>query len=114
NNNGGQIGAGTKETISTGSLTNSGGSIVAPDLTLSTTATLDNNGGDIEANQLALKAAALLNRGGTITQYGASATGFDVSGTFDNSNGGTLQTNSTDFTLAPGALNNDGGSIIDA
>ncbi|WP_322055751.1 hypothetical protein, partial [Paraburkholderia tropica] len=44
----------------------------------------------------------------------ASATGFDVSGTFDNSNGGTLQTNSTDFTLAPGALNNDGGSIIDA
>ncbi|MFP3710131.1 hypothetical protein SB783_39705 [Paraburkholderia sp. SIMBA_009] len=37
-----------------------------------------------------------------------------MSGTFDNSNGGTLQTNSTDFTLAPGALNNDGGSIIDA
>ncbi|WP_408733979.1 beta strand repeat-containing protein, partial [Paraburkholderia tropica] len=114
NNNGGQIGAGTKETISTGSLTNSGGSIVAPDLTLSTTATLDNSSGDIEANQLALKAAALLNRGGNITQYGASSMGFDVSGTFDNSNGGTLQTNSTDFTLAPGALNNDGGSIIDA
>ncbi|MBN3855055.1 filamentous hemagglutinin N-terminal domain-containing protein [Paraburkholderia sp. Ac-20340] len=114
NNNGGQIGAGTKETISTGSLTNSGGSIVAPDLTLTTGATLDNSSGDIEANQLALKAADLMNRGGSITQYGASATGFTVSGTFDNSNGGTLQTNSTDFTLAPGALNNDGGSIIDA
>ncbi|QNB16453.1 filamentous hemagglutinin N-terminal domain-containing protein [Paraburkholderia tropica] len=114
NNNGGQIGAGTSASINTGSLTNSGGSMVAPNLTLTTTATLDNSSGDIEANQLALKAADLLNRGGTITQYGASATGFDVSGTFDNSNGGTLQTNSTDFTLAPGALNNDGGSIIDA
>ncbi|CAE6958473.1 hemagglutinin repeat-containing protein [Paraburkholderia domus] len=114
NNNGGQIGAGTKETIRTGALTNSGGSIVAPDLTLTTGATLDNSGGDIEANQLALKATDLLNYGGTITQYGASATGFDVSGTFDNSNGGTFQTNSTDLTLAPGSLINDGGSIIDA
>ncbi|MEM5371989.1 hemagglutinin repeat-containing protein [Paraburkholderia azotifigens] len=113
-NNGGQIGAGTKETISTGSLTNSGGSIVAPDLTLTTGTTLDNSGGDIEANQLSLNATDLLNHGGTITQYGESATGFDVSGTFDNSNGGTFQTNSTDLTLAPGALNNDGGSIIDA
>ncbi|WP_321903709.1 hypothetical protein, partial [Paraburkholderia tropica] len=113
-NNGGQIGAGTSASINTGSLTNSGGSIIAPNLTLTTTATLDNSSGDIEANQLALKAAALLNRGGNITQYGASSMGFDVSGTFDNSNGGTLQTNSTDFTLAPSALNNDGGSIIDA
>ncbi len=114
NNNGGQIGAGTKETISTGSLTNSGGSIVAPDLTLTATTTLDNSSGDIEANQLALKATDLLNRGGNITQYGASSMGFDVSGALDNSNGGTLQTNSTDFTLAPGALNNNDGSIIDA
>ncbi|RKR45363.1 hemagglutinin repeat-containing protein [Paraburkholderia sp. BL17N1] len=114
NNNGGPIGAGTKETISTGTLTNSGGSIVAPDLTLTTGATLDNSGGDIEANQLALKATDLLNRGGTITQYGTSSMGFTIGGTFDNSNGGTFQTSSTDLTLAPGALVNDGGSIIDA
>nr|WP_321839589.1 hemagglutinin repeat-containing protein [Paraburkholderia bannensis] len=114
NNNGGQIGAGANETISTGSLTNSGGSIVAPNLSLTTGATLDNSGGNIAANQLSLAAANLTNQGGAITQYGASATGFNVSGTFDNSNGGTLQTNSTDFMLAPGALNNDGGSIIDA
>ncbi|MBB3257759.1 filamentous hemagglutinin [Paraburkholderia bannensis] len=113
NNSGGQIGAGTNETISTGSLTNNGGSIVAPNLTLTGT-TLDNSGGDIEANQLSLTAANFTNHSGTITQYGASAMGFNVSGTFDNSNGGTLQTNSTDFTLAPGALNNDGGSILDA
>ncbi|MFC6311225.1 hemagglutinin repeat-containing protein [Paraburkholderia dipogonis] len=113
NNNGGQIGAGANETVHTGSLTNSGGSIVAPNLALTGT-TLDNSGGDIEANQLALNASDLLNHGGTITQYGASATGFNVSAMFDNSAGGTLQTNSTDFRLAPGALNNDGGTILDA
>ncbi|WP_345810947.1 hemagglutinin repeat-containing protein [Paraburkholderia sp. PREW-6R] len=114
NNNGGQIGAGTKETIRTGTLTNSGGSIAAPDLALTTGATLDNSGGDIEANQLALSATDLVNRAGTITQYGLSPMGFNVSGTFDNSNGGTFQTNSTDLTLAPVSLINDGGSIIDA
>jgi adhesin HecA-like repeat protein len=43
-----------------------------------------------------------------------SSMGFNVSGTFDNSNGGTFQTNSTELTLAPGALINDGGSILDA
>ncbi|MDR6419071.1 filamentous hemagglutinin family protein, partial [Paraburkholderia phenoliruptrix] len=113
-NNGGQIGAGTTETISTGTLTNSGGSIVAPELTLTTGATLDNSSGDIEANQLALTATDLLNRGGSITQYGTSSMGFNVSGTFNNSNGGTLQTNSTNFSLAPGALVNDYGAILNA
>ncbi|WP_307251252.1 hemagglutinin repeat-containing protein [Paraburkholderia graminis] len=114
NNNGGQIGAGANETIHTGSLTNSGGSIVAPNLALTIGSTLDNSGGDIQANQLALNATDLLNHGGTITQYGASSMGFNVSGTFDNSSGGTFQTNSTDLTLAPGALINDGGTILDA
>ncbi|WMY10016.1 hemagglutinin repeat-containing protein [Paraburkholderia phenoliruptrix] len=113
-NNGGQIGAGTTETISTGTLTNSGGSIVAPELTLTTGATLDNSSGDIEANQLALTATDLLNRGGSIAQYGTSSMGFNVSGTFDNSNGGTLQTNSANFSLAPGALVNDYGTILNA
>lgn len=114
NNNGGQIGAGANETIHTGSLTNSGGSIVAPALALTIGSTLDNSGGDIEANQLALNATDLVNHGGTITQYGASSMGFNVGGTFDNSSGGTFQTNSTDLTLAPGALVNDGGAILDA
>ncbi|WNC91734.1 filamentous hemagglutinin N-terminal domain-containing protein [Paraburkholderia sp. FT54] len=114
NNNGGQIGAGANTTVRAGSLTNSGGSIVAPNLTVTTARTLDNSGGDIEANQLALNAADLVNHAGSITQYGLSSMGFNVSGTFDNSNGGTFQTNSTDLTLAPGALINDGGSILDA
>jgi filamentous hemagglutinin len=114
NNNGGQIGASFNETIQSGSLTNSGGSIVAPDLALAIGSTLDNSGGDIEANQLALGATDLINHGGTITQYGASPMSVNVSNTLDNSNGGTLQTNSTDLTLAPATLDNDGGTITHA
>ncbi|MDR5884256.1 hemagglutinin repeat-containing protein, partial [Caballeronia sp. LZ032] len=114
NNDGGQIGAGTNETIRTGRLTNSGGSIVAPNLTVTSTSTIDNTGGGIEANALNVNTTELINRAGRITQYGATSTGFHVSSTFDNSNGGIFQTNSTDLTLAPGALINDGGSIIDA
>ncbi|HZZ11404.1 MAG TPA: filamentous hemagglutinin N-terminal domain-containing protein, partial [Paraburkholderia sp.] len=114
NNNGGQLGAGGNGTVHSGSLTSSGGSIVAPNLALVIGTTLDNSGGDIEANQLALNATDLINHGGTITQYGLSPMGFNVSGTFDNSNGGTFQTSSTDLTLAPGALINDGGTILDA
>ncbi|WP_321899428.1 two-partner secretion domain-containing protein [Paraburkholderia heleia] len=114
NNNGGEVGAASNETIQSGSMTNSGGSIVAPNLALSIGSTLDNSNGDIEANQLALSATDLLNHGGTITQYGTGPMAFSVSGTFDNSNGGTLQTNSTDLTLTPSALDNDGGKIIDA
>ncbi len=114
NDNGGQIGAGSNATLQSGSMTNRGGSIVAPNLALTIGGTLDNSGGDIEANQLALGATDLLNHAGTITQYGASSMGLNVGNTLDNSNGGTIQTNSTDLTLAPAALDNDGGRIIDA
>ncbi|PVX82656.1 hemagglutinin repeat-containing protein [Paraburkholderia unamae] len=113
-NDDGQLGAGSNETIHTGSLTNNGGAIVAPNLTIATGSTLDNSGGDIESNQLALSATDVVNHGGTITQYGAALMGLNVSGTFDNSAGGTLQTNSTDLTLAPWVLNNNGGSILHA
>ncbi|WP_081053941.1 hemagglutinin repeat-containing protein [Burkholderia territorii] len=113
-NDGGQIGASTNATIRTGSTTNQGGSIVAPNLSVTADSTLDNSGGKIEANQLALAATNLVNHGGTITQYGASSMGINVSGTLDNSNGGTLQTNATDLTLEPAELNNAGGTITHA
>jgi filamentous hemagglutinin len=113
-NDGGEISAASNETIHSGSLTNSGGSIVAPNLALTVGSTLDNSGGDIEANQLALGATDLVNHSGTITQYVASPMSVNVSNTLDNSNGGTLQTNSTDLTLAPATLDNDGGSITHA
>ena len=111
NNNGGQIGAGLSETIQSGSLTNSGGKIVSPNLSVTIGDTLDNSSGDIEANQLALGATNLLNHGGTITQYGTSPMSVDVSNTLDNSAGGTIETNSTNLTLAAATLDNDDGTI---
>ncbi|WGY72835.1 hemagglutinin repeat-containing protein [Burkholderia cepacia] len=113
-NDGGQIGAGTNATIHMGSMTNQGGSIVAPNLSVTADSTLDNSGGKLEANQLALTTANLVNHGGTITQYGASAMGMNVSGTLDNSATGAIQTNSTDLTLKPAELNNAGGTITHA
>ncbi|MCA8029573.1 hemagglutinin repeat-containing protein [Burkholderia cepacia] len=113
-NDGGQIGASTNATIHTGSMTNQGGSIVAPNLSVTADSTLDNSGGKLEANQLALTAANLVNHGGTITQYGSSAMGMNVSGTLDNSAAGVIQTNSTDLTLTPAELNNAGGTITHA
>ncbi|AIO39986.1 hypothetical protein DM40_3610 [Burkholderia cenocepacia] len=110
-NDGGQIGASTNATIRTDSMTNQGGSIVAPNLSVTADATLDNSGGKLEANQLALAAANLVNHGGTITQYGASSMGINVSGTLDNSAAGVIQTNATDLTLKPAELNNAGGTI---
>ncbi|WP_241019568.1 hemagglutinin repeat-containing protein [Burkholderia sp. Ac-20345] len=113
-NDGGQIGASTNATIHTGSMTNQGGSIVAPNLSVTADSTLDNSGGKLEANQLQLTATDLTNHGGTITQYGSSQMGVNVSGTLDNSAAGVIQTNSTDLTLAPGQLNNSGGTITHA
>ncbi|KVU84298.1 cell surface protein [Burkholderia ubonensis] len=113
-NNGGQIGASTNATIHTGTLTNQGGSMVAPNLSVTADSTLDNSGGKLEANQLALTTPNLANHGGTITQYGSSAMGVNVSGTLDNSAGGVIQTNSTDLTLTPAQLNNAGGTITHA
>uniref|UniRef100_UPI0039890F53 hemagglutinin repeat-containing protein n=1 Tax=Burkholderia contaminans TaxID=488447 RepID=UPI0039890F53 len=113
-NDSGQIGASTNATIHTGSMTNQGGSIVAPNLSVTADSTLDNSGGKLEVNQLALTTANLVNHGGTITQYGSSAMGMNVSGTLDNSAAGVIQTNSTDLTLTPAELNNAGGTITHA
>ncbi|WP_174434441.1 hemagglutinin repeat-containing protein [Burkholderia metallica] len=113
-NDGGQIGASTNATIHTDSMTNQGGSIVAPNLSVTADSTLDNSGGKLEANQLALTTTNLTNHGGTITQYGSSTMGVNVSGTLDNSAAGVIQTNSTDLTLKPAELNNASGTITHA
>jgi len=94
-------------------LTNSGGTISGQTAALSGT-TLDNSSGTLQAGQVALTGTDVINHGGTITQTGTGAMAVNVSGTLDNSSGGTLQTNSTDVTLAPAALVNDGGTIIHA
>ncbi|WP_084907969.1 hemagglutinin repeat-containing protein [Burkholderia ubonensis] len=113
-NDGGRIGAITNATIHTGSMTNQSGLIVAPNLSVTADSTLDNSGGKLETNQLVLTTPNLTNHGGTITQYGSSAMSVNVSGTLDNSAGGTIQTNSRDLTLTPAQLNNAGGTITHA
>ncbi|MCZ2896827.1 hemagglutinin repeat-containing protein [Burkholderia thailandensis] len=94
-------------------LTNDGGSIVGQTAALSGT-TLDNRAGTVQAGQLSLNATDLANHAGTITQTGTGAMAVNVASTLDNSGGGTLQTNSTDLTLAPASLINDGGTITHA
>ncbi|RXV69184.1 filamentous hemagglutinin N-terminal domain-containing protein [Burkholderia stabilis] len=94
-------------------LSNSGGAITGQTATLSGT-TLDNSSGTVQADQVSLNATNVVNHAGTITQTGTGAMTVNVSNTLDNSSGGTLQTNSTDLTLAPASLVNDGGTITHA
>ncbi|MFL9954606.1 hemagglutinin repeat-containing protein [Paraburkholderia nemoris] len=111
-NSGGTLSAQTV-TANAASLKNANGTISAD--TVSVTAPqLDNSGGKITTNHLALVATNLTNGHGSITQLGAGAMGLGVSGTLDNSNGGVIQTKSTDLTLAPETLNNNGGTITHA
>ncbi|HHT8832591.1 TPA: hemagglutinin repeat-containing protein [Burkholderia cenocepacia] len=113
-NGGGSLQAAQKVAVDAGArLINNGGSIVGQTAALTGT-TLDNSAGAVQANQVSLNATDLVNHGGTITQTGAGAMSVNVSGTLDNSNGGTLQTNSTDLTLALAVLVNDGGTITHA
>ncbi|WDR86091.1 hemagglutinin repeat-containing protein [Burkholderia ambifaria] len=110
-NGGGTLKAAQQVAVDAGShLTNSGGTIVGRTAAL-TGATLDNSAGDVQADQISLTASDVVNHDGTITQTGTGAMTVNVSGTLDNSRGGTLQSNSTDLTLAPASLVNDGGTI---
>lgn len=113
-NGGGTLQAAQKVAVDAGArLVNNGGSIVGQAAVLTGT-TLDNSAGTVQAEQMSLNATDLVNHGGTITQTGAGAMSVNVSDMLDNSSGGTLQTNSTDLTLAPAALVNDGGTITHA
>ncbi|WP_321818699.1 MULTISPECIES: hemagglutinin repeat-containing protein [unclassified Paraburkholderia] len=111
-NSGGTLSAQTVN-AQAASLRNAGG--VVSGNTVSATATgLDNSSGQIIAEQLSLSAANLANEHGSLTQLGSGAMGFAVSGTLDNSNGGVIQANSTDLTIAPSTLDNDSGTITHA
>ncbi|MCO1349779.1 hemagglutinin repeat-containing protein (plasmid) [Burkholderia vietnamiensis] len=113
-NSGGALQATQKVAVDAGArLINNGGSIVAQTAALTGTA-LDNSAGAVKADKVSLNATDLVNHGGTITQIGTGAMSVNVSGTLDNSNGGTLQTNSTDLTLGAAAIVNDGGTITHA
>ncbi|WP_080757537.1 hemagglutinin repeat-containing protein [Burkholderia gladioli] len=72
---------------------------------------INDHGGVSSGGSMTLTGANLSNHGGTITQYGSSTMGMNVSGTLDNSASGVIQTNATDLTLTPAELDNAGGTI---
>ncbi|WP_080426768.1 hemagglutinin repeat-containing protein [Burkholderia ubonensis] len=110
-NSGGSLKAAQSVTVDAGArLSNANGTIVGRSATVNGT-TIDNSGGALQATQVALNGIDLVNHNGVITQTGTGPIAVNVSGTLDNSQGGTLQTNSTDLTLAPATLLNDGGTI---
>ncbi|WP_143137124.1 two-partner secretion domain-containing protein, partial [Burkholderia ubonensis] len=110
-NSGGSLKAAQSVTVDAGArLSNANGMIVGQSATVNGT-TIDNSGGTLQATQVALNGTDLVNHNGVITQTGTGPMAVNVSGTLDNSQGGTLQTNSTDLTLAPATLLNDGGTI---
>lgn len=110
-NSGGSLKAAQSVTVDAGArLSNANGTIVGQSATVNGT-TIDNSGGTVQATQVALNGTDLVNHNGVITQTGTGPIAVNVSGTLDNSQGGTLQTNSTDLTLAPATLLNDGGTI---
>ncbi|MGF6244870.1 filamentous hemagglutinin [Paraburkholderia sp. GAS38] len=100
-------------TANAASFTNANG-VVSGNAVSMAIAQLNNNNGRITTNQLGVTATNLTNEGGSITQLGTGVMGLGVSGTLDNSNGGVLQSNGTDLTLAPSTLNNNGGTITHA
>ncbi|WP_080433278.1 hemagglutinin repeat-containing protein [Burkholderia ubonensis] len=110
-NSGGSLKAAQSATVDAGArLSNANGTIVGQSATVNGT-TIDNSGGTVQATQVALNGINLVNHNGVITQTGTGPIAVNVSGTLDNSQGGTLQTNSTDLMLAPATLLNDGGTI---
>ncbi|WP_199545304.1 hemagglutinin repeat-containing protein, partial [Paraburkholderia kururiensis] len=107
------LAGGSLSANASGTLSNQAGTLAATGQTTVSALTLDNTSGTVSGNQLAVSATNLVNRGGTITQTGTAPTSISVSGTLDNT-GGSLQTNSTDLSLAPATLINDHGTIADS
>lgn len=113
-NGGGSLKAAQNATIDAGArLANAGGTIVGHTATVNGTM-LDNSSGTVQADQLSLNGTDLINHGGTITQTGTDVMAVNVSGTLDNSSGGTLETKSTDLALTSATLLNNGGTITHA
>ena len=111
-NSGGTL-SGSTLTADAASLTNTHGSIDATTVAM-TVPQFDNSNGKVTGNQLTVTAKNLTNAHGSLTQLGAGAMGLNVTDALDNSNGGLIQTHSTDLTLAPASLNNNGGTISHA
>ncbi|MEN7530765.1 hemagglutinin repeat-containing protein [Cupriavidus sp. DL-D2] len=96
-----------------GTLTNAGGTISAATTTLQS-ASLDNAGGHIDGDRVTISTTgSLSNRGGTIKQYGDTATSVTAGGELDNTSG-SIVANGVDLDIAGASLINDGGTVSHA
>jgi filamentous hemagglutinin len=112
-NSSGHLAAGQTLQANAATVKNSNGVIDGASVAL-TAPQLDNSHGAITGNQLTIHSTNLSNQAGQLAQFGTGVTTIAVAGTLDNSNGGVIQTNSTDLALTPQTLNNQGGSIAHA
>ncbi|VWB41009.1 hemagglutinin repeat-containing protein [Burkholderia lata] len=76
--------------------------------------TINNDSGNIQGAQVGLNGTNLQNHAGVVTQTGTGPMAVNITGTLDNSQKGTIQSNSTDLALTPATLINDTGTITHA
>ncbi|WP_175950735.1 hemagglutinin repeat-containing protein [Burkholderia sp. BCC0405] len=101
-------------TVNAGSqFVNANGAVTGQTVNVNAT-TINNDAGNIQGAQVGLNGTNLQNHAGVVTQTGTGAMAVNITGTLDNSQKGTIQSNSTDLTLAPSTLINDGGTITHA
>lgn len=101
-------------TVNAGSqFVNANGAVTGQTVNVNAT-TINNDAGNIQGAQVGLNGTNLQNHAGVVTQTGTGPMAVNITGTLDNSQKGTIQTNSRDLTLAPATLIDDGGTITHA
>ncbi|AMO94017.1 hemagluttinin repeat family protein [Collimonas fungivorans] len=117
NNNTGTLASNGAMHVNAGStLTNSGGTIQAgsnasPSSATITAATLDNSNGTLGAGSIDLEASTLVNAGGKIIQGDSNGVATVNVSQLLNNDQGMIGIVARNLTLAPGALQNNGGTI---
>ncbi|MET3651788.1 hemagglutinin repeat-containing protein [Dyella japonica] len=100
-------------TVRTDALYGAGGKIATAGAVWLTAGAVDHQNATLSATQVTLDTTSLDNRGGTISASGANANAWHVTGTFDNSDGGTIQTNG-DLAITAGTFGNAHGAVQQA
>lgn len=97
-------------TVTTNALYGAGGKIATAGAVQLTAGAVDHQRAMLTATQVSVSAASFDNRGGTMTASGDDANTLQVTGAFDNSDGGTIESNA-DLSLQAGTLGNANGTI---
>ncbi|GAB2795479.1 hemagglutinin repeat-containing protein [Dyella kyungheensis] len=96
--------------IRTDALDGAGGKILTAGAVSLAAGAVNHQNATLSATQVTLDATSLDNRGGIISASGAGANALQVTGAFDNSDGGTIQTNG-DLALSAATFGNAHGTV---